>query len=152
MREIRVQSLIQEDLLEKKWQPTPVFLLGKSHGWRNLVGCNPWDHKESNMTEQLHFLLSQQLSNMQFSIVNYSHHTVLCIPRTCLFYDQRSVHFDPLHPFLLTPYPAPGNHQYVFCLGFWGFVFAAVCLFFRCHIYMRSYSIYLSVSDLFHLA
>ena len=21
-----------------KWQPTPVFLPGKSHGWRNLVG------------------------------------------------------------------------------------------------------------------
>jgi len=22
----------------RKWQPTPVFLLGKSHGWRSLVG------------------------------------------------------------------------------------------------------------------
>ena len=22
----------------RKWQPTPVFLPGKSHGWRNLVG------------------------------------------------------------------------------------------------------------------
>ena len=25
-----------------QWQPTPVFLPGKSHGWRNLVGCCPW--------------------------------------------------------------------------------------------------------------
>ena len=25
-------------LWRRKWQPTPVFLLGKSHGWRNLVG------------------------------------------------------------------------------------------------------------------
>ena len=39
----------------RKWQPTTVFLLGKSHGWRSLVGYNPWGHKESDMTEQLHF-------------------------------------------------------------------------------------------------
>ena len=25
-----------------KWQPTPVFLPGESHGWRSLVGCSPW--------------------------------------------------------------------------------------------------------------
>ena len=23
------------------WHPTPVLLLGKSHGWRSLVGCSP---------------------------------------------------------------------------------------------------------------
>ena len=28
----------------RKWQPTPVFLPGKSHGWRSLVGCSPWGH------------------------------------------------------------------------------------------------------------
>ena len=37
----------------RKWQPTPVFLPGKSHGWRNLVGYNPWGHKESDMIEWL---------------------------------------------------------------------------------------------------
>ena len=26
----------------RKWQPTPVFLPGESHGWRSLVGCGPW--------------------------------------------------------------------------------------------------------------
>ena len=26
----------------RKWQPTPVFLPGESHGQRSLVGCNPW--------------------------------------------------------------------------------------------------------------
>ena len=25
-----------------QWHPTPVLLPGKSHGWRNLVGCSPW--------------------------------------------------------------------------------------------------------------
>ena len=34
-----------------KWQPTPVYLLGESHGQRSLVGCSPWGRKESNMTE-----------------------------------------------------------------------------------------------------
>ena len=27
----------------KQWHPTPVLLPGKSHGWRSLVGCSPWD-------------------------------------------------------------------------------------------------------------
>ena len=26
----------------RKWQPTSVFLPGKSHGRRSLVGCSPW--------------------------------------------------------------------------------------------------------------
>ena len=33
-------------------------LPGKSHGWRSLVGCSPWGHKESDTTERLHFHLS----------------------------------------------------------------------------------------------
>ena len=39
----------------RKWQPTPVLLPGKSHGWRSIVGYSPWGRKESDMTEQLHF-------------------------------------------------------------------------------------------------
>ena len=35
----------------RKWQPTPVFLPGESHEWRSLVGCSPWGHTESDMTE-----------------------------------------------------------------------------------------------------
>ena len=35
--------------------PTPVLLPGKSHGWKSLVGCSPWGHEESDMTEGLHF-------------------------------------------------------------------------------------------------
>ena len=29
----------------RKWQLTPVFLPGKSHGQRNLLGCSPWDRR-----------------------------------------------------------------------------------------------------------
>ena len=31
------------------WQPTPVFLLGKFHGQRNLVGYSPWSHKKRGL-------------------------------------------------------------------------------------------------------
>ena len=34
----------------RKWQPTPVFLPGKSHGQRSLEGYSPLGHKESNTT------------------------------------------------------------------------------------------------------
>ena len=37
----------------RNWQPTPVFLPGKFHGQRSLVGCRPWGCKESDTTEQL---------------------------------------------------------------------------------------------------
>ena len=35
----------------RKWQPTPVFLPGESHGQRSLVGYSLWGHKESDTTE-----------------------------------------------------------------------------------------------------
>ena len=41
----------------RKWQPTPVFLPGKSHGQRSLAGYRPWGHKELDMTEQLFVVL-----------------------------------------------------------------------------------------------
>ena len=34
----------------RKWQPTPVFLPGKSHGQRSLAGCSPWGPAESDTT------------------------------------------------------------------------------------------------------
>ena len=42
----------------RQWHPTPVPLLGRSHGQRSLVGCSPWGHWESDTTEQLHFHFS----------------------------------------------------------------------------------------------
>ena len=35
----------------RKWQPTPVFWPGESHGQRSLAGYSPRDHKESDTTE-----------------------------------------------------------------------------------------------------
>ena len=38
--------------------PTTILLPGKSHGPRSLVGCSPWSHAESDMTERLRFHFS----------------------------------------------------------------------------------------------
>ena len=44
------------NILWRKWQPTPVFLPGRSHGQWSLVGYSPWGLKESDTTEWLsHF-------------------------------------------------------------------------------------------------
>ena len=42
----------------RQWQPSPVFLPGKSNGQRSLVGYSPCGRKESDTTEQLHFHFS----------------------------------------------------------------------------------------------
>ena len=70
MRETRVQSLGWKDLLEKEIATTPVFLPGKSHGWRSLVGYSPWDCKESDMTEKLLFLFFSGGSDSKESACN----------------------------------------------------------------------------------
>ena len=48
---------------EGNGNPLPVFLPGKSHGQRNLVGCSPWDCKKtqtwlSNRRTQIYLYLS----------------------------------------------------------------------------------------------
>ena len=53
VRENRVQSLDQEDPLEKAWQLAPVLLPGEFCGQRSLVGCSPWGRKELDTTERL---------------------------------------------------------------------------------------------------
>ena len=62
MLETQVQSLGQGDSLEKNWQPTPVFLPRKIP-WME----GPWDHKESDMTERLHFHFHFQAPLPQFT-------------------------------------------------------------------------------------
>ena len=48
---------------KKKWQPTPVFLPGKSHGQRSPAGYSPWGHKRvgyNNKQQQCITLESKQ--------------------------------------------------------------------------------------------
>ena len=56
MRETQVQSWVGKISWRRKWQPTPVFLPGESHGQRSLVGYDPWGCKALDTTERFHFL------------------------------------------------------------------------------------------------
>ena len=58
-RDARFDPWVRKIPLSRKWQPTPVFLPGKSHRQRNLVGYSPWGRKESDTTERIwtHFVL-----------------------------------------------------------------------------------------------
>ena len=39
-----VQFLVRKIPWRRKWQPTPIFLPGKSHGQRSLAGYSSWGH------------------------------------------------------------------------------------------------------------
>ena len=81
----------------RTWQPTPVFLPGESHGWRNLVGYRLWGCKELDTTKRL------------------STHT-----------GQDKTFFCTFIQFPLFLPPASGNHKYdlFFCefVCFWSII------------------------------
>ena len=62
-QETRVWSLGQEDPLEEEMAifPAPIFLPGKSHGQRSLVGYSPWDCKKLDMTEHTQNKLNHRI-------------------------------------------------------------------------------------------
>ena len=57
-------------------QQQPVLVLGKFHGQRSLVNYSPWDRKESDMTEWLHFILKF----ISIEAVIPCNHLILCLP------------------------------------------------------------------------
>ena len=57
MQETQVQSVSQEDPLEKEMATHTSILAWRIPWTRNLVGYSPWDHKESDTTERLTFSL-----------------------------------------------------------------------------------------------
>ena len=61
----------------RKWQPTPVFLPGESHGWRSLVGYSPRGCKELDTTEPLHFTLKNK--KPWFEVISLTVHKYISI-------------------------------------------------------------------------
>ena len=47
---IRFYPWVRKMPWRRKQQPTPIFLPGKSHGQRSLVGYSPWGRKKSDTT------------------------------------------------------------------------------------------------------
>ena len=74
MEEIWVQSLNQEDPLEKGMATHFSILAWRIHGQRSLVGYSPWDLKESNTTNAF-FFFSLDFNSYPKSKVNSSQDT-----------------------------------------------------------------------------
>ena len=55
----------------RKWQPTPVFLSGESHGQRSLVGYSPQGHKRTG-----HASAIKQKQGTSAAIGNYKQETL----------------------------------------------------------------------------
>ena len=53
MQETGFDPWVKKIPWRRKWQPTPVFLPGESHGQKRLVAYHPWGWKESDRTERL---------------------------------------------------------------------------------------------------
>ena len=94
MQETWVQSLGQEDPLEKETATTPVLLPGKSRGQRSLVDYSLWDRKESDMTN---IIIISTIFYVPFSYLLFK-------PIAHLYtYIKQSLHFKSLahgSPFL----------------------------------------------------
>ena len=69
------------------WQPTPVLLPRKFHGWRSLVGYSPWGRKESDKTEQLHSLTHSCTAGRFFTIwaTRVKSKLLMTPPKACIF-------------------------------------------------------------------
>ena len=105
----------------RKWQPTPVFLPGKSHGQRGLEGYSLWGCRESDMTEKKIICLSSHY----LSINHLSCWLCLCgepwLTHCCCCCWVASVVSDSVWPHrrqpnrLLCPWDPPGKNTGVSC-------------------------------------
>ena len=79
------------NVTRRKWQPTPVFLPGESHGQRSLVGSSPWGRKELDTTERLTHTHTHTL--LQFLIVDGNKNST-CLLRLLCILSEVYVKFD----------------------------------------------------------
>ena len=82
----------------RKWQPTPVFLPGKSHGQRSLVGYSAWGCKRVG-----HDLATKQKQQRVPSIYYYRVSLKSEVQHVCPCGRENTTHFSKLFLFPLTP-------------------------------------------------
>ena len=107
MRETQVQSLGQEDVLP-----------GESHGQRSLEGYSPWDHKDSNTTEQLSFTSHVLNLCYQTSAKSLQSYLTLCNPINCDLPGSRE--FSRQEYWSALPFPSPGIKRLRINKRWWG--------------------------------
>jgi len=69
-------------LWRRKWQPTSVFLPGKLHEQRSLVGYSPWDHKRvrydlETRQQQLPYIIQVINNDLLYSTGNSTQYSVI---------------------------------------------------------------------------
>ena len=83
LQETQVQSLGQEEPLERKWQSTPVFLSRELHGQRGLAGYNPWARKSWTGLSDCTFTFMVQIQrcdgDKHQQMVNYENRSQSCL-------------------------------------------------------------------------
>ena len=107
----------------RKWQPTPVFLPGKFHGQRSLVGYSPQGHKEGDTTQHAHCITGN--SHMFFSKMSMQ---ILCLffffkyLFGCRFqYPDQGSNPCPLHLKYRVSTTGPEKYLLIFQLGSFAF-------------------------------
>ena len=70
----------------RKWQPTPMFLPGKSQGWWSLVGCHLWGRTESYTTEATQ---QDEFTNISFHGLSIYYKNIREIQSSAFFFKQR---------------------------------------------------------------
>ena len=81
----------------RKWQPTAVFLPGKSHGQCCLAGYNPWGHKKQVRLSDYTTTLTEQLTKQLFfcwKVLAVQSCLTHCNPRETVAYQALSMEFS----------------------------------------------------------
>ena len=67
---------VRKVLRRRKWQPTPVLLPGKSHGWRSMVGYSLWVPKSrTRLSDFTFFLHTHHLGPFSFPLGHSNAHS-----------------------------------------------------------------------------
>ena len=77
---LRFDPWVRKIPWRRKWQPTPVFLPGKSYGQRNLVAIVHVVAKESGTAEQLNNKIRVSLHIVFLEVYVDVHFLISCIP------------------------------------------------------------------------
>ena len=83
-KRLRFDPWVRKIPWRRAWQPIPVFLPGKSHGQRSLVGYSPQGHKESNMTEATRPINNVMIVSSAQQKDSAIHIHAFALPRTLL--------------------------------------------------------------------
>ena len=74
----------------RKWQPTPLFLPGESHGQRSLAGYSPRGRKELDTTLHTH---THRSTSVSFGITRNGNRVVIAAA-SVLFHQLKSLQFE----------------------------------------------------------